>query len=209
MASACLASTNPVWKWVHGLGGLGLVLLGLADNTPFISAPPGSEDVFVVLLAWHSSRWWAYYAFMATLGEVAGGYLTYRLAERGGETTLERKVGKARAEHIYRWFARSGVLAVTVGALLPPPFPFTSVIVAAGVMHYPRRKFLTSLVIGRSVRFVTVAYLGRTYGVRIVDYLAQNSRRGLYVGLAVAILSGVLTVAYYSWRRDHRKCPPG
>ncbi len=42
---------DSVWKWTHGLGGLGLILLGLADKTLFVSAPPGSEDVFLWRLA--------------------------------------------------------------------------------------------------------------------------------------------------------------
>ena len=46
-----LLSIDWVWECVHRLGGLGLILLGLADNTPFISAPAGSEDVFVILLS--------------------------------------------------------------------------------------------------------------------------------------------------------------
>ncbi len=39
----------------------------------------------------------AYYAFMGTVGEVAGGYLTYRLAAKGGEETLERKAASTSA----------------------------------------------------------------------------------------------------------------
>jgi membrane protein YqaA with SNARE-associated domain len=91
---------NSVWEWIHRLGGPGLILLGLADNTPFIFAPPGSMDAFVILLSAHRHEWWVYYAFMATVGEVLGGYLTYRLAEKGGQETLERKVGKPKAEKI-------------------------------------------------------------------------------------------------------------
>ena len=84
---------DSVWTWMHGLGGLGLVLLGLADNTPFVSAPPGSEDVFLILLSAHHRQWWVYYALMATVGEVLGGYLGYRLAAKGGQETSKRRWG--------------------------------------------------------------------------------------------------------------------
>ena len=30
-------TTDSVWKWLHRLGGPGLILLGIADNAPFIS----------------------------------------------------------------------------------------------------------------------------------------------------------------------------
>ncbi len=125
---------DSVWKWIHRLGGPGLILLGIADNTPFISAPAGSTDVLVILLAAHRHEWWAYYALMATVGEVLGGYLTYRLAQKGGQQTLERKVGKPRAEKIYRLFEKRGGITVFTGSILPPPFPFTSVLMAAGIM---------------------------------------------------------------------------
>jgi len=58
--------SDSVWKWIHRLGGPGLILLGLADNTPFVSAPAGSVDVFVMLLSAHRPPCWGYYAFMAT-----------------------------------------------------------------------------------------------------------------------------------------------
>ena len=139
------AVPGSVWKWVHGLGGLGLILLGLADNAPFVSAPPGSEDVFLILLSAHHPQWWVYYAFMATVGEVLGGYLGYRLAAKGGQETFEKKVGKARAEKTYRYFEQRGFLTVLAGSMLPPPFPFSPVVMAAGVMQYPRKKFLWAL----------------------------------------------------------------
>jgi hypothetical protein len=76
-------------------------------------------DAMVVLLAAHKREWWAYYALMATIGEVAGGFLTYRLAQRGEEKTIEKKIGKKHAAQVYRWFAKSGFLAVFVGSMLP------------------------------------------------------------------------------------------
>ena len=89
---------DSVWKWVRRLGGPGLILLGLADSAPFISAPPGSTDVFVIVLSAHHHESWAYYAFMATVGEVLGGYLAYRLAEKGGQQTLEKRWGSHAQE---------------------------------------------------------------------------------------------------------------
>ncbi len=76
---------------------------------PLLSLPPaGSADVFLILLSAHRREWWAYYAFMATVGEVLGGYLTYRLAVKGGRETLERKIGKPRSEKVYKIFEKRG-----------------------------------------------------------------------------------------------------
>src|SRR5947208_14908841 len=108
-------------NWVRRLGGPGLVLLGLADNS--VVPLPGSMDVLTIWLAASHRDWWPYYAFMATAGAVLGGYITYRLAREGGKETLERKLSKDKADKLYKKFERWGFWAVTLPARLRPPFP--------------------------------------------------------------------------------------
>src|SRR3989442_14155357 len=67
--------------WLRRLGGPGLILLGLADNS--VIPMPGSMDALTIWLAASHRDWWPYYAFMATAGAVLGGYITYRLAREG------------------------------------------------------------------------------------------------------------------------------
>ena len=196
---------DSVWRWIHGLGGLGLILLGLADNIPFASAPPGSEDVFLILLSAHHPEWWVYYAFMAIVGEVLGGYLGYRLAAKGGQQTLEKKVGKPRAEKIYKQFDQRGWLTVFTGSVLPPPFPFSPIVMAAGVMQYPRKKFLSALFTGRTARFFTVAFLGRVYGQQMIGFFSQHYHLLLYVLIAVLGAAGIGTLVYFKWYRPKQQ----
>ncbi len=201
MNLSLFALPDSVWEWIHRLGGPGLILLGIADNTPFISAPAGSVDVLVILLSAHRYEWWTYYAFMATIGEVFGGYLTYLMAQKGGRETLERKLGKSRAEKIYRRFEEHGSLTVFAGSLLPPPFPFTSVLMTAGVMQYPRKKFLSALTAGRGIRFFAVAYFGGIYGPQMIRFFSQYYRPALYVLIALAVTSGIGALVYFKWCR--------
>lgn len=189
-------------KWVHRLGGPGLILLGIADNAPIASAPPGSEDLFVILLAAHQPHWWFYYALMATVGEVLGGYLTYLLAEKGGRQALEKKFGKSRTEKLYRAFEKRGALTIFSGAILPPPFPFTPVLMAAGVMQYPRRRLLSSLTAGRALRFFIGAYFGRAYAQQMIQLFSRYYYPVMYVLIALAITSGIAAAIYY-WK-SHR-----
>jgi len=203
------ALPESAWKWIHGLGGPGLILLGILDNTPFISAPPGSIDLFVIVLAAHRHDWWAwaYYAIMATIGEVVGGYLTYRLAEKGGQVTLEKRVGKSRAEKLYTAFEKYGSATVLVGSLLPPPFPFTSVLITAGVMQYPKKKFLVALTAGRTLRFFIAAGLSRIYGRRIANVLFAHYDLIVKVLVILAIATAAATVVYFA--RYRPKSHPG
>ena len=197
----CLLVADAVWKWIRHLGGVGLILVGLADNTPFVSAPAGGMDVLVVLLSAASRELWGFYALMATVGEVAGGYVTYRLAAKGGQKTLEKKAGKARAGRIYRVFEKHGALALFVGSILPAPFPFTSLLMTAGVMQYPRRKFLWALTTGRALRFFTVAFLGRIYGRDIAAFLSRHYYPAPYILISLAFVAGSSLLIYFGFLR--------
>jgi membrane protein YqaA with SNARE-associated domain len=195
-----IVSPSPLWKWIHSLGVPGLVLLGILDNAPFFSTPAGGVDAIVILLAWHNRGWWLYYALMATVGEVIGGYLTYRFAEKSGEKTLEQKFGKTRPAQVYKWFEKRGAgLVLTVGAVLPPPFPYTPVVTAAGIIHYPRDRFLECITVGRSLRFLLVAYLGRTYGQSVIDFFARYYRPALYVLVGLVVLGCIAALIYFRW----------
>ena len=55
-----------LWGWLERLGGLGLILLGILDNSPV--PVPGSMDALTIILAAHQKAWWPYYAAMATVG---------------------------------------------------------------------------------------------------------------------------------------------
>src|SRR4051794_10455840 len=110
-----------VWNWLWRLGGVGLIVLGLADNS--VVPLPGSMDVLTVLMAARNRQLWWYYAFMATVGAVIGGYITYPLARKGGKEAFERKLSKKRADKTFKRFERWGFFAVVVPAMLPPPFP--------------------------------------------------------------------------------------
>src|SRR5579872_5442628 len=94
------------WVRLFRLGGLGLVLLGIADNS--VIPLTGSMDVLTIYLAARHREPWPYYAFMATLGAVLGGYITYQLARRGGKPALEHRLSRRQVDSLYRSFERWG-----------------------------------------------------------------------------------------------------
>ncbi len=158
------------------LGGFGLILLGLADNS--VVPLPGSMDVLTIwLAASHRSRWF-FYAIMATAGAVLGGYITYALAKKGGKETLERKLPQKRYKKILKKLESKGFATVTISAMLPPPFPIVPVLLAAGALQYPRKKFLAALALGRGARFLVVAGMGAIYGDAIVSFFSKYYQAG-------------------------------
>jgi len=188
-----------VWNWLRHLGGVGLILLGLADNS--VVPLPGSMDVLTVLLAARHKHLWWYYAFMATVGAVIGGYITYGLARKGGKEAFERKLSKNRAEKIFKRFEKWGFFAVAVPAILPPPFPIVPFLLAAGAMQYSRQKFVAALALGRGVRFTILAGLGAIYGRHIVRFFTKYYKPALIVLIGLAVTAGVLSlVQYYRYK---------
>ena len=180
---------------LHRLGGIGLVLLGIADNS--VVPLTGSMDVLTIWLAAHHREPWPYYALMATLGSVLGGYLTYSLARKGGKQAMERRLSKRTAAKVYKRFERWGFGAIAVPAVLPPPFPFVPFLLVAGAMQYSREKFLGALVLGRGVRYTIVAGLGALYGNQIVRFFARYDKPALALLIGLAVVGGVLSLIQY------------
>jgi membrane protein YqaA with SNARE-associated domain len=185
----------PIWRQLRHLGGVGLILLGLADNS--VVPLTGSMDVLTIWLAARHREPWPYYALMATLGAVIGGYITYSLARKGGKETMERKLSKKRAAQVCKAFERWGFSAVVVPALLPPPFPFLPSLLAAGAMQYSRKKFLAALVLGRGLRYFIEAYCGFHYGRHILRFFSRYYKPALAILIGLAVIGAAITVIQY------------
>ena len=171
------------------------MLLGIADNS--VIPLTGSMDVLTIWLAARHREPWPYYALMATLGAVIGGYITYSLARKGGKETMERKLSKRRAAQFSKAFARWGFGAVAIPALLPPPFPFVPFLLAAGAMQYSRKKFLAALTLGRGLRYTVAAGLGYVYGRHILRFFSQYYKPAMAILIALAIIGAVLSFVQY------------
>jgi membrane protein YqaA with SNARE-associated domain len=192
----------PIWRRLRHLGGIGLILLGLADNS--VVPLTGSMDVLTIWLAARHVEPWPYYAVMATLGAVAGGYLTFALARKGGQEAMDRKLSKKSSARIRGAFDRWGFGAIAVPAILPPPFPFVPFLVAAGAMQYSQKKFLAALTLGRGIRYTIVAALGFIYGRHILRFFAQYYAPALAILIGIAVLGSLITLVQYLRHRRVR-----
>ena len=188
MVQACLAaltwlSGRSLRHWLVQLGGVGLIPLGLVDSS--LVPIPGSMDIATVFLAARDTHLWLYYALMATAGSVSGGFLTYRLARKGGKEALEHRSARGYMRKVCEIFEKWGFAAVAIPALLPPPMPVTPFVVAAGAMQYSRKMFLTAFTSARLVRYLVLASLAAYYGRQIIDLISHNL---LLVGIVIALV---------------------
>jgi membrane protein YqaA with SNARE-associated domain len=187
--------------WIFQLGGVGLIPLGLLDSSMML---PGSMDVLTIVLSARDSSLWWYYALMATLGSLLGGFVTFRISRKSGKETLKRKFPRANMEKVSGIFEKWGFASVAIAALLPPPAPMTPFVIVAGAMQYPTKKFLAALALGRAIRYTALALLAARYGGRIIRVLTQQKHPYMYVAASVVAVAGLILFLVFSARRKKR-----
>lgn len=189
-------------SWIYGfalaIGGPGLFVIAFLDSS-FISLPQ-INDILVVLMVTRYKAWMPYYALMATLGSIAGCYVIYYLAEKGGEAFLQRRVRSRHTERALALYRRHGVLVLVVPALLPPPAPFKLFVLLAGVAGVRPVPFVLAIAAARGVRYLMLGVLAIWYGDVALELMRT---RGRDVALWLAALLVAAAVAW--WWLQSRK----
>jgi membrane protein YqaA with SNARE-associated domain len=191
-----------------GFGTLGLFGVSVIDSSIIPLPVPGSTDLLLILLVAHRGSP-VFAAVAATVGSILGGYLTWASGAKGGEAALHRYLPRRFGPRLSAWVEKSGTLAVTVSALLPPPFPLMPLLLAAGALGVSRKRFLISFSLARAFRYSLIAWLAAIYGGAVVrafrHYLSgwSTTIMWIYLGLVVA---GIL---YGLWKFRHQRRQTG
>lgn len=153
---------------------IGIVVLAALDSTLFFSLPFGIDAVVIILAARLRDTWWIV-PLLASLGSVAGAAVTFWMGRKIGEKGLERWVtDERRLDRIRCRIRDKGAIALAVLDLIPPPFPFTPFVLAAGALEVAPRMFFGTLVVCRIFRFGLEALLAVRYGRRILSWLDSD-----------------------------------
>jgi membrane protein YqaA with SNARE-associated domain len=182
--------------WILGMfaSPVGIVALGFLDSTLFFSLPFGIDAVVIIVAARHRDLWWAV-PLLATAGSVAGAALTFWMGAKIGEKGLERYVPPRRLQQIQKRLKKSGAVAFAVLDLIPPPFPFTPFVLAAGALKVKRRLFFVILAVTRVFRFGVEAALTLVYGRRIIAWLDSDIFKNIVFGcIALAVALTTLSI---------------
>src|SRR6185312_16786281 len=90
---------------------------------------------------------------LATAGSIGGAYLTFWMGETLGERGLERYVSRRSLNRVRKRVRESGAGALAILDLIPPPFPFTAFVLAAGTLGVSRTRFFVTLTVCRLLLF--------------------------------------------------------
>jgi len=187
------------------LGGPGLFTVAFLDSS-FISLPQ-INDLLVVLMVTRDKAWMPYYAAMATLGSVTGCYVIYRLAEKGGETFLRKRLKQGHMNRALAMYKKHGLLALIVPGLLPPPAPFKLFVLAAGLAEVKPSRFVLGVAISRGTRYFALGLLSVYYGDAAME-LMRTRGRDVALGLVAVIVVSAL-VFWLVQRQRNRAPAPG
>jgi membrane protein YqaA with SNARE-associated domain len=203
IAALLPTTVRSIRRWLFHLGGIGLIPLGLLDSS--LIPVPGILDVAAIVLSTRQEHLWLYYGLMAAAGSVAGGFLTYRLARKGGKEALDRRFSHRKVNKVCAIFGRWGFAAIAIPALLPPPVPMVPFLLAAGAMQYPERKFLAALTLGRISRYLILAYLAARYGRQIIAFIAEHGHPVAVATILALITAGTLGFYFKQGGRNKKR----
>jgi membrane protein YqaA with SNARE-associated domain len=172
----------------------GLWLIAALDSTLVVVLPLAVDIAIIVLVSRHRDLFWLY-PIVGSLGSLCGAAVTFYIGRRLGEPGLEHFVSKGRLDSIRRRIEDKGAIALAVLDLIPPPFPFTACILAAGALEVSTPLFFLTLGVTRLLRFGVEAVLAFFYGKQIIGWLQSPTFEYIGIGLFVFAVVGTVIAA--------------
>jgi len=193
-----VSTTRLVLRTMLRLGMPGLFLMSALDSS-FLVLPFGNDLLLIALVSSNrESLIWIAYVLISAVGSVVGVFVVDLLMRKAGEKGLERFLKPQKLERIKQKLENKLGITVLVATLLPPPFPFTPVIMTASALQCSRRKLFGAVFVGRLVRYTAEAILALYFGRQVIAYF--NSDVVSYIVYGLVALGVVLsTLSLLRW----------
>lgn len=184
-----------IFSFFSSLGVFGLLFLGALDSS-FLVMPFGNDLLLIALVTENPTFPRAVvYALTASVGSLIGVFIVDVLMRKAGEEGLEHFVKPKQMQTIKARIEDRAGWGVFLSTLLPPPFPFTAVVMTFSALQYSRKKLLLTVFSGRLVRFMIEAVLAIFFGKKLLAYInSKVIEYFVYAIIAIAIVGSVLSV---------------
>ena len=177
-------------------GGFGLFATSFFDSS-FLFIPLGPDLLLVAMVA-QKHGMMPYYALMAALGSVSGCAVIDVVSRKEGEKGLERLLSRRQLHSVTKRVKKSAAWALSFASLMPPPFPFTPVVIAASALQYPRKRLLIVVGVTRLTRFIIEGVLGIYFGRQIL-HAARSRIVDVGIVILVILSLGGSIISIYEW----------
>jgi membrane protein YqaA with SNARE-associated domain len=177
------------------LGMPGLFLMSALDSS-FLVLPFGNDLLLIALVSSNrESLIWIAYVLVSAAGSVFGVFVVDLLMRKAGEKGLERFVKPKKLERLKQKLENKLGITVFVATILPPPFPFTPVIMTASALQCSRQKLFIAVAVGRLIRYTAEAVLALYFGRQLIRYLDSDAvTYFVYAMVAAAVVLSTLSL---------------
>ena len=159
-----------------------LIIIAIAESFFF----PIPQDVLLIPLALLKNDQALFLGLLVVIGSVLGGVIGHQLGAYFGIKALA--IFKIKpSEKLESLFDRYGFYAIILAGITPIPYKVFSI--SAGILQYDLKKFVVASIIGRSVRFFSVALTIFLFGDQFNDLLNI-----VFTSQVTFILSGIIII---------------
>jgi membrane protein YqaA with SNARE-associated domain len=185
----------------------GVCLISALDSTMIFFLPLAVDFGLIFITSRNPSLFWLYPILLAACS-LAGAAATFYLGHTIGEAGLEHFISSRRLERVKTRLKGNRAVAIAALDLLPPPFPFTAFILAAGAFKVNVRRFFIAMFAFRLVRFGAEAALAAVYGRQLVRWMESDWFRYIaYFFTAIVLVGSVFTVIQFVRKTRGRRSP--
>jgi membrane protein YqaA with SNARE-associated domain len=177
-----------LWALLKPLGSWAVFAVAGIDSA-FFGVP---LDPVVATYVYQNRSHALLYPFMAAAGSAAGCVILYWIGYRGGEILLLKRMSRVRFERIRQSFDRHEFWALMVPSMLPPPFPFKAVVLAASAFEMNFWHFLLAIFLGRLLRFVLLGMLVLRFGPQVMAFGSEVLAKHWILILVAAVSATAL-----------------
>ena len=195
-------SSVAIFRFFRRLGAFGLFVFSVLDSS-FLVLPFGNDLLLIGLTsADRSGVSWIVYVLAAAAGSVVGVLMVDALMRKTGEKGLERFVKPQTIEKLKQKMKDKAGVTLFITTLLPPPFPFTPVVMTASALQYPRAKLLGTVFLGRLIRYTIEAILALYFGRKLIRYMNSDTfAYFVYAMIGVAVVASAVSVLRWLSRK--------
>lgn len=182
------------------LGIFGLFLLSALDSS-FLVLPFGNDVLLIALVSSDpGSLKWISYVLVSALGSIVGVFVIDLIMRKAGEKGLEHFISARKIEKFKAKMENKAGITVFLATMLPPPFPFTPVVMTASALQTPKTKLLGAVFAGRLVRCTVEALLALYFGRKLIAYINSDVVTYFVYGL-IAVAAVLSTLSLITWLR--------
>jgi len=165
-------------------------------DSSFLVLPFGNDLLLIALVSSNRNSWiWMGYVIVSALGSVVGVLIVDVIMRKAGEKGLERFVSAKRVEKLKQKLENKAGITVFIATLIPPPFPFTPVVMTASALQSPRGHMLIAVFLGRLLRFGIEAVLALYFGRQMIAFLNSDVVTYFVYGLiGIAVVLSTLSL---------------